>query len=500
MRGKFLKLGLIILAIFLCAFFAFNSKQSVKAASSVTVSGAGIAGFNGEYSENGTYGGQTAYSLDAGHWLWYKADVPVWILSGALGFTPACYHGEISVALPGNPWYVAPMGAPPAPTLSYTPSPEPPTPPTPTPTPEPTPEPSSDTVDQSSNQTPTNASKTNDNPITTSNQVAETKENIKERLSNTAVGNLLIDTASEISNSLTPVVLLSLAAAATAVSTIASLAALFFSQVSLKEFILMVFNYLFSIFKTKNKGKFGIIYDQLTKKPLPGAIIRLFEYPTMKMISSAVSDSKGHYYFTVKPGEYVISVIKKGFVFPSKSASREAHYMEQAYFGQTIKVASEASIINAKIPLDRTLKSKIKRPILLDLLTSNIIRYTVLIIGTIIAIFIMATVGGLSNFVMATFYLILWIFEFIAQHREYKFNRVIDQNNKLPIDLAVVRVMSPAGKLVETNVTDFKGRFVARLNDQSDKISIDRVGYKHLEAKPNKKGLLEGKRYFLNKA
>lgn len=499
MRGKFIKLGLIFISIIIIVLFAFNSKNYVRASNVVTVSGAGSADYNGQYTENGTAGGKTAYSLDASHWLWWKTDVTRWMLSPAIGTIPVTYHGELTPDLPANPWTPI-LGDWPAPTLSIAPAPEPPTPPTPTPDPDPTPAPNGDTGDQSSQpQTSGTTSNTTGDTITSTSQTVASTQSIKERLADTALGNVFIDTAEEISKTTMPIALATLAATATVVSTIASLAAIFFSQVSIKEFILMMLNYLLSIFKTKNKEKFGLIYDQLTKKPLPGAVIRLFEYGTMKMIATTVSDSKGHFFFAVKPGQYVISVIKKGFIFPSKAASREAHYMEQAYFGQTIKIAVDASVITAKIPLDRTLKSRVKRPIFLDLLTSNAVRYTILMTGSAISIFIMLSVGGLSNFLMTSLYLILWILEFITQHREYKFNRVIDQNNKLPIDLAVVRTMSENGKLIETNVSDFKGRFIAKTSNQSDKISIDRVGYQHIEVEPKVVGLLEGKKYFLEK-
>ena len=499
MRDNFIKLGLILIAITAIAFFSFSSKNHVRASDVVTVSGAGNADYNGQYNENGTAGGKTAYSLDASHWLWWKADVTRWMLSPAIGIVPVTYHGNLTPDLPANPWTPI-LGAAPAPTLSIAPAPEPPIPPTPTPDPDPTPVPSGDTSDQSGeSQTSSITGNTTGDSKVPSNLTPASTESIKERLENTLLGNVFIDTAEGISKTAMPITLASLAATVTVISTIASLAAMFFSQVSIKEFILMMLNYLLSIFKTRNKDKFGLIYDQLTKKPLPGAIIRLFEYGTMKMIATTVSDSKGHFFFAVKPGQYVISVIKKGFIFPSKTASQEAHYMEQAYFGQTIRIAVDASVITVKIPLDRTIKSKIKRPIFLDLLTSNAVRYTILITGSAISIFIMLSVGGLSNFLMTSLYLILWIFEFITQHKEYKFNRVYDRSNKSPIDLAVVRVMSENGKLVETNVSDFKGRFVAKISSQSDKISIDRVGYQHIEAEPKIAGLLEGKKYYLNK-
>jgi len=260
----------------------------------------------------------------------------------------------------------------------------------------------------------------------------------------------------------------------------------------------MIINYFISLFSFKRRDKFGLVYDQLTKKPIPAAIVRLFEFKSMKLVASTITDAKGHFYFPVNPGEYVITVIKTGFIFPAKSAKRE-DFIDRAYLGQTIRITGDASVINVKIPLDRTQKAKLRNSILLNLLLSNWIRCTVLIGGTALSSFILYTDPTRTHNMIVVFYLLLWIIELVVQNRNLKFNRVFDRSNRQPIDLAIIRVFSPKGRLVQTCFSDFQGRFIAKLREKGDKVSIERVGYKTVEFEPHFEGLLEGKRYYLNR-
>lgn len=497
MRGNLLKkiLGFFVVFIAITIVF-FCHKDYAKASIVVTVSGAGSADYNGQYTENGSNGGKPAYSLDTNHWLWWKPDVTRWMLSPAIGMVPVAYHGNLDPDPPANPWTPI-TGVAPAPTLSVGSAPEPP----PGPVIDPTVNPNTGgtTNNQGGTQSGT-TTKSTSNQTTASNPVANAEKTSKITIVEDKAVDLVAETAKEVSDSVTPVAVLAVAAAATTLSTIATLAAVFFSQVSLKEFILMLLNYIFSIFRSKKKDKFGMVYDQLTKKPLPGAVVRLFEFSTMKLIATTVTDTKGHFYFTVKPGQYVLSVIKKNFIFPSKGVSREEHYLDRAYVGQTVEISRDASLINVKIPLDRTAKSKIHRNILLELLSSNAVRFVILICGSAISVFILIMSKSAANYIMTLLYILLWLMELITQNREIKFNRVLDHANKNPVDLAVIRIMSKEGKLIETNISDFKGRFVAKLSHLDDRISIDRVGYERIESEPRINGLLEGKKFYLNRA
>jgi len=86
-------------------------------------------------------------------------------------------------------------------------------------------------------------------------------------------------------------------------------------------------------------------------------------------------------------------------------------------------------------------------------------------VGSIVAGGVLWFVPVPLNYVICGFYLALWSMEFYIQHREVKFSRIYDQASRQPIDLALVRVFSPNGKLVKTYVSDFHGRFMPYIED-----------------------------------
>jgi len=97
------------------------------------VSGAGDAGYNGVYQEDGEFNGQPAYT-NGTRWLWYSTrGTPAWWLSETKGDSIAVYTGEPYKALPGGTWSpILPDDAPaPTVTTEYVPPPAPPTPPDP---------------------------------------------------------------------------------------------------------------------------------------------------------------------------------------------------------------------------------------------------------------------------------------------------------------------------------------------------------------------------------
>lgn len=307
-------------------------------------------------------------------------------------------------------------------------------------------------------------------------------------------------TAREIAKSATSTVLIIAAAALTAASALASIFSVLLSQVSLKELFLIIFNYFVSLLNFKKRNKFGLVYDQVSNTPITAAIVRLFDFKTMKMLDSTLTDTKGHFFFTVNPGEYAITVTKTGFIFPSRSISKSEKFVGGAYIGQTIRILNDASVINVKIPLDRTIKAKIGRSILVNLLLSDLIRYVIMIVGSAVTLYVLYNDYSRMYLFIACLYLLLWIIELAVQNRDLKFNRVMDQASKQPIDLATIRVFNTSGRLIQTCVSDFKGRFIAKTAEGGDKINIERVGYQTLERKTQDAGLLEGKRFYLSKA
>jgi hypothetical protein len=101
---------------------------------------------------------------------------------------------------------------------------------------------------------------------------------------------------------------------------------------------------------------------------------------------------------------------------------------------------------------------------------------------------------------LAGSYLVLWIVELRHISDKIKFSRVLDADNKKSIDLALVRTVSPEGKLTQTYVTDVLGRFLPYVPSPEHFISIRKPGYEEMGFKPGSKKLVENKKFYLVKS
>ncbi len=307
------------------------------------------------------------------------------------------------------------------------------------------------------------------------------------------------DIAKLASESLALQVFLATAGGLSVISALTVVATSLAAQVGIKELLFVIINYILTLFAAKKRDKAGLVYDQGSKEAVSGALVNLHDFKTMKLVASAITDHKGHYFFTVKPGDYAMSVVKKGYIFPSHFAKREKTLNEAVYFGQTMKIKGAAEAINVKIPIDPTAKAKSSRTIIKVLMYSSLVRMTIMIVGTSVSVFALVFNPILINYIMTAGYLILWAMEYFVQHRELKFSKIVDKDSKQPIDLAMTRVVSESGKIKKTYVTDFGGRFIPYLSERDDSIVMERTGYVQAKEKPGKSGFVEGHTYLLKK-
>ncbi len=296
-----------------------------------------------------------------------------------------------------------------------------------------------------------------------------------------------------------PLIPLAVAGILSIISVSSTLWTLMSAEVTIKEYLLTIINYFATLFSAKRKDKRGLVYDASTSKPLSGALITIYAFPEMKLIMSAISDFKGRFNFIVGKGKYVMSVTKMGYLFPSMIAKKGISYSRNVYIGQTLEY-DDAEVINSKIAMDPIANAKrTSRSMLAVILMSNVIRLTIMIIGTIVAATMIIYQPNVKNYLVLIAYIILWAVELIIENREVNFSHVLEKDKKSPVDLALVRVMSENGKLKQTYVTDYKGRVAIKSDKSTDIISIDRVGYKKMEFGSNKEGFIEGKTFFLEK-
>ncbi|MDP2693025.1 MAG: carboxypeptidase-like regulatory domain-containing protein [bacterium] len=97
-----------------------------------------------------------------------------------------------------------------------------------------------------------------------------------------------------------------------------------------------------AIFQTSSSMSPGFIYDAITKKAVPLALVRIFRATDNMLLESRIARNDGHYDVLLEPGEYKIEVTAKGYNFPSKKGS---------YRGETFRV-HKPTVLALDISLD----------------------------------------------------------------------------------------------------------------------------------------------------
>ena len=302
------------------------------------------------------------------------------------------------------------------------------------------------------------------------------------------------ETIGKVTNKVIPQASSAALAASAVTAAVVSNASLALSQLGLKDFLLMLSNYFFLLFGMKKKKKFGVVYDASTQKPVSGAVVQLYESPTMRLVAVAMTDKDGAYIFTAKTGKYTLSVIKPGFIFPSRIVTQSG-VLEHNYLGQVIEVNENNPAVNFLIPIDPYAGDKIAVRPLYRVMGSRLVRYTLLLSGTAVSCFSLLNYPSVMGYVSVSCFLILWFAEFSILNRTVRYSKVVNNMGFKPIELALVRVVDPDGKLVETFVTDQSGRVLPKISHKDQKIIIEKSGYQTAHFQPRNEGIIERQRF-----
>lgn len=246
---------------------------------------------------------------------------------------------------------------------------------------------------------------------------------------------------------------------------------------------------LLSLFRKKRK-KWGIVYDSLTKLPLDLTYVRLYSKADQKLVQTKVTDKEGRYIFIVKdPGKYYISVTRTKYNYPTKYLKKETQdskYLD-LYHGEEIEVKTEGGVITSNIPLDQVEKKFLteKQAVRKYLIKSArlVISFAGMIFALLVVI-IYPTIITLGSLILHLF--LYFIFRrLVVPPKPKGWGIVYDQSNKGPIIHAVVRIFETKfNKLLETQVTDSKGRYAFLVGQNIYELLTEKEGYQKKEIKP----------------
>ncbi|MEK9152153.1 MAG: carboxypeptidase-like regulatory domain-containing protein, partial [Patescibacteria group bacterium] len=237
----------------------------------------------------------------------------------------------------------------------------------------------------------------------------------------------------------------------------------------------------------RRRKKWGMVYNSLSKLPVDLAIVRLLDAKTARIVRSAVTDKEGRYFFIVQPGEYRISAVKAGHVFPSDflKGQREDIELVDLYHGEPI-VVSQETIITANIPLDPVVVEKQTRKIVLEgigrRLQKSVGVLTILAMGLAAIIKPSPIVIGLF---VANIALYVIFKRLSVSKRPKSWGIVYDEKSKKPIRNAVARIFEAKyNKLLETQITDGNGHYSFLVGSNVYYVTFEKAGYRKQQQGP----------------
>ena len=299
--------------------------------------------------------------------------------------------------------------------------------------------------------------------------LAEILENVTNFLQERIFDNPLVE---DVTRAAAPLLV-----ATVALSTFSS-----FSLLNLLSYLRYLFTQPVAVFARRRRRKWGIVYNSLSKRPVDLAIVRLYRQGSGQLLQSRVTDKQGRYSLLVEPGMYYLTVTKPNFIFPSnylKGRKEDAKFLD-LYHGESVTVTDKKVTITANIPLDPTEASQRSlRRVLADFYLRKV-QIGVAFLAVPVAMLSFAIspnlfTGGLLGFHLTLFLL----FRRLGYQKPPKsWGIVYDTKTSKPLPRAVTRIYDKTyNKLLETRVTDSKGRYAFLVDNNIYYVTAERTGY-----------------------
>ena len=247
--------------------------------------------------------------------------------------------------------------------------------------------------------------------------------------------------------------------------------------------------------RRKRKG-YGTVYHAISRTPVDLAVVRLFliedkANPSQgRLVKSRVTDKQGRFFFLVQPGTYRLTVTKAGFRFPSEylNGVKDDGIFLDVYHGEFIEVTEKDAVITPNIPLDPAQVTEIEKPKRVVWqgrlrLLQHFIAVSGVIVSVAVVIIRPTVLAAMMVFVQILVYLLA---RRLAKPRKPKsWGIVYDTETKRPIANVVARIFEPRyNKLLDTQMTDSKGRYAFMLGPSEYFAVFEKEGYKSTQVRP----------------
>jgi hypothetical protein len=248
--------------------------------------------------------------------------------------------------------------------------------------------------------------------------------------------------------------------------------------------LLAYLQYLFTqpllLFGRRRKKKWGTVFNSLTKQPIDLAIVRLVHFETKLVVQTTVTDKLGRFRFLVQKGNFLIEVVKPGYVFPTQylaEKKEDVDYLD-LYHGDKIE-APEDQVVAVNIPLDPVTSEETPKKVLLKKtarLAKHALAFSGIPFGMIILVITPSAPHGLLLLAQIGVYILFRRLAMPAKPKSWGIS--VDGKTKKPLSNVVVRIFDKKfNKLLETQVTDRNGKYGFFVRRNVYYITAEKAGY-----------------------
>ncbi|MFA5186300.1 MAG: fibronectin type III domain-containing protein [Patescibacteria group bacterium] len=248
--------------------------------------------------------------------------------------------------------------------------------------------------------------------------------------------------------------------------------------------LLAYLQYLFTqpilLFGRRKKKKWGVIFNSLTKQPIDLAIVRLIHFESKLVMQTVVTDKFGRYRFLVQKGNYLLEVVKPGYVFPTTyltDKKEDVDYLD-LYHGEKLENESD-SVVASNIPLDPITSEETPRRVLMRK-TFRLVRHGLAFSGIPFGIVVLIVTPGVPTALLLLAQIGVYIlFRRLALPAKARgWGVALDAKTKQPQRGVIVRIFDKKfNKLLETQVTDRNGKYGFFVRRNIYYITAEKAGY-----------------------
>ncbi|TAK05750.1 type II secretion system protein [Patescibacteria group bacterium] len=242
------------------------------------------------------------------------------------------------------------------------------------------------------------------------------------------------------------------------------------------------------IFRPRRRS-YGVVYNAYSRLPVDLAIVRLRKANSAAIVRSMVTDVHGRFQFVAQKGVYRIEVTKPGYRFPTevlREVREDVGYLD-LYHGESIRVDEDAAAMTPNIPIDPVAAALTDRQIRRTASLKRV-KHAIAVSGLVLsgAAFLATPSIALGALVAVHGFLYAFFRRLAVPRRARSWGIVYEEGERRrAVGSAIIRMYAlPYHKLVDSAVTDARGRYHFLVGPSSVYLTVTKDGYLKTETEP----------------